>query len=198
MGAWYLLRFEFKEDCRPLTITFLDNVTHEIKKEEKVFHNLCPGTSLSLYCTNCFVCVSLWYAIVFINKSEVSTFSIVVIFSMVVCLMWLYHHILSVVSYRFRESCCFCFHYYCTVYAGLILGLRPANERRRYFLTTSLFGWAQTLNQPCLWWPGFGHGCRRKPLSSRLNALTNRLPADKWRNNNVIMTSRPCRGLFDV
>ena len=28
---------------------------------------------------------------------------------------------------------------------GLILGLRPANERRRYFVTTSLIGWAQTL-----------------------------------------------------
>ena len=28
--------------------------------------------------------------------------------------------------------------------AGLVLGLRPANERRRYFVTTSLIGWAQT------------------------------------------------------
>ena len=27
---------------------------------------------------------------------------------------------------------------------GRILGLRPANERRRYFVTTSLIGWAQT------------------------------------------------------
>ena len=27
---------------------------------------------------------------------------------------------------------------------GLILGLRPANERRLYFVTTSLSGWAQT------------------------------------------------------
>ena len=27
---------------------------------------------------------------------------------------------------------------------GLILGLRPANKRRRYFVTTSLIGWAQT------------------------------------------------------
>ena len=30
--------------------------------------------------------------------------------------------------------------YYIT---GLILGLRPANERRRYFVTTSLIGWVQ-------------------------------------------------------
>ena len=32
---------------------------------------------------------------------------------------------------------------------GLILGLRPANERRRYFVTTSLIDWAQAKNQ--LW-----------------------------------------------
>ena len=28
--------------------------------------------------------------------------------------------------------------------AGLILGLRPAKERRRYKVTASLIGWAQT------------------------------------------------------
>ena len=27
---------------------------------------------------------------------------------------------------------------------GLYLGLRPANERRRYEVTSSLIGWAQT------------------------------------------------------
>ena len=27
--------------------------------------------------------------------------------------------------------------------SGLILGLHPANERRRYFVTASLIGWAQ-------------------------------------------------------
>ena len=32
----------------------------------------------------------------------------------------------------------------------LIVGLRPANDRRRYFVTTSLIGWAHTYNQPCL------------------------------------------------
>ena len=31
-----------------------------------------------------------------------------------------------------------------TAAAGLILGLRPANGRRRYFVTTSLIGWVQT------------------------------------------------------
>ena len=29
-------------------------------------------------------------------------------------------------------------------YAGLILGLRPANERHRYKVTLSLIGWVQT------------------------------------------------------
>ena len=33
---------------------------------------------------------------------------------------------------------------------GLILGLLPANERHRYFVTTSLIGWAKTSNQPCI------------------------------------------------
>ena len=36
----------------------------------------------------------------------------------------------------------------CQQWTGLILGLRSANERRRYFVTTSLIGWAQTLNHP--------------------------------------------------
>ena len=31
-----------------------------------------------------------------------------------------------------------------TAVPGLILGLRPANERRRYKVTPSLIGWAQT------------------------------------------------------
>ena len=35
-------------------------------------------------------------------------------------------------------------------FPGLILGLRPPNERRRYFVTMSLIGWAQALNQACL------------------------------------------------
>ena len=32
--------------------------------------------------------------------------------------------------------------------SGLILGLRPANERRRYKVTPFLIGWARTYNQP--------------------------------------------------
>ena len=29
------------------------------------------------------------------------------------------------------------------LFPGLIIGLRPANERRRYFVTMSLIGWVQ-------------------------------------------------------
>ena len=36
-------------------------------------------------------------------------------------------------------------------YTGLILGLRPANERRRYKVTPSLIGWAQTYNRPWIY-----------------------------------------------
>ena len=36
-----------------------------------------------------------------------------------------------------------------TPITGLIVGLRPANERRRYFVTTSFIGWAQTYSRPC-------------------------------------------------
>ena len=45
-------------------------------------------------------------------------------------------------------------HWFCPselAISGLILGLRPANERRRYKVTPSLIGWAQTWNQPCTW-----------------------------------------------
>ena len=35
---------------------------------------------------------------------------------------------------------------------GLILGLLPANEGRRYKVTLSLIGGAQTYNQPCTIW----------------------------------------------
>ena len=33
---------------------------------------------------------------------------------------------------------------FCYTISGLMLGLRPANERRRYKVKTSLIGWART------------------------------------------------------
>ena len=44
---------------------------------------------------------------------------------------------LSIIAY-----CC-SYHHYQHIIKGLILGLRPASERRRYFVTTSLVGWVQ-------------------------------------------------------
>ena len=38
----------------------------------------------------------------------------------------------------------------CAPMSELILGLHQANERRRYFVTTSPIGWVST--QPCMWW----------------------------------------------
>ena len=43
-----------------------------------------------------------------------------------------------------------CNRYVGYTWPGLILGLRPANARRCYFVTTSLSDWAQTSIQPCM------------------------------------------------
>ena len=48
--------------------------------------------------------------VIIIIKSEVSTLPIVIIFSMVVCLRCLWHHILSLIAYTLRENRDF-FHY---------------------------------------------------------------------------------------
>ena len=42
------------------------------------------------------------------------------------------------------------------MWTGLILDVRPANERRHYFVTMSLIGWAQTQNRPCVMIPTCG------------------------------------------
>ena len=66
---------------------------------------------------------------------------------------------------------------FCCVYIatlrGLILGFRPANGRRRYKVTPSPIGWAQTLNQPGLqitktWRCFITHALRPSPLVNPL------------------------------
>ena len=37
----------------------------------------------------------------------------------------------------------------CHSQSGIILCMRPANERRRYIVTSSLIGWAHAQNDPC-------------------------------------------------
>ena len=54
----------------------------------------------------------------------------------------------SFVSWSRDALSLFSFHHLFPI-AGTIQGLRPANERRRYFATMSLIGWVQASNQPC-------------------------------------------------
>ena len=65
-----------------------------------------------------------------------------------------------------------------SLFTGLNLGLCPFNERRRYFVTTSLIGWGQTENQPWfiilseLYSSIHGkHECNRKIATDRLKYL---------------------------
>ena len=40
----------------------------------------------------------------------------------------------------------------CNRYTGIILCMRPASERRRYNVTSSLIGWAHSQNDPWIQW----------------------------------------------
>ena len=48
--------------------------------------------------------------------------------------------------------------------AGIILYMRPANERRRYIVTPSLIGWAHTQNDPCLNYACYRCGTLSSPI----------------------------------
>ena len=55
---------------------------------------------------------------------------------------------------------------------GLILGLHSANERRRYKVTPSLIGWAQTKNQSCTSdWPRWFTGQYLNELGAELTLI---------------------------
>ena len=71
--------------------------------------------------------MSIAHVIIIVMKSEVSTFPIVIIFSVVVCLRCLLHHILSLIAYTFQEN----------RYIVLIIGtqcMMSANNRVRFGL----------------------------------------------------------------
>ena len=55
-----------------------------------------------------------------------------------------------------------CVHNSGDALSGLILCLRLANERRRYFVTTYLIGWMQAYNQACLWFAWFWNDTEKK------------------------------------
>ena len=65
--------------------------------------------------------------VIIIIKSEVSSFPIVFIFSVVVCLRCLLHHILSLIVYTFRENREF-------VFIGNVQFMMSANSRIRFGL----------------------------------------------------------------
>ena len=71
--------------------------------------------------------IHIWYIIII--KSEVSTFPIVIIFSVVVCLRCLLHHSLSRIAYTFRENWDF-------VLLIIVQFMMSANSRMRYGLQT--------------------------------------------------------------
>ena len=82
------------------------------------------------------------------NRSEWNEY-----FGRIIYLVWLIKVALHAVVWD--QKCTFpCRHQFqemaIILYTGLILGLCPANERRCYFVTTSLIGWVQAQNQPCV------------------------------------------------
>ena len=49
---------------------------------------------------------------------------------------------------KMSRTCSCMVTFFNSMIARPFLGLRPASERRRYFVTTSLIGWARTWNRP--------------------------------------------------
>ena len=68
-------------------------------------------------------------------------------------------------------------------HSELILGLRPANERRLYFVTPSLIGWAQAYNQPCHSFTQFG-------LQQIQEHHTSFLDIDYWNSSSTPLYSQ--------
>ena len=66
----------------------------------------------------------------------------------------------------FLQAHVFCYH----DYSGLILGLRPANERWRYKVRLSVIGWVQTQNQPWLFYLGLSTTARYTTMVSGILA----------------------------
>ena len=76
-------------------------------------------------------------------------------------------------------------------YTGLILGMHLANEKRRYKVTPSFIGWAQTWNQP---WYSLLRITAKKELELRINSpwwgkplLTGGFPSQRASNAERFM-----------
>ena len=84
---------------------------------------------------------------------------------------------------------------------GLNLGLHPANERRRYFVMSSLIGWVQAANQPCCMHVHSWDTFHKQSLSSYLKSCENSIPFNfffngtsrsqfcTWHNSSAVV---PC------
>ena len=69
-------------------------------------------------------------------------------------------------------------------YTGIILWMRPANERRRYNVTSSLIGWAHTQNNPWIQHEVSGlWGCR--PTTFKARFPQKGLGKFQWFFNNI-------------
>ena len=74
--------------------------------------------------------------------------------------------IFCVSSYFVYCHCCISWNIvpYWTMLHGIILCMHPANERRRYIVTSSLIGWAHIQNDPCNGTYVIGLNCAMKIL----------------------------------
>ena len=85
--------------------------------------------------------------------------------------------------------------------SGLILGVCPANEKRRYCVTTSLVGWAKPGNQPCFTNPIYVHTrihlcCRMLIKINKIHIFTHSsqsmwIPL-KYRFSSIVILNSNC------
>ena len=75
-----------------LLITFIVITIYGVVRVQLAYFSLCGWKDISIA------------HVIIIIKSEVPTFPIVIIFSVVVCLRCLLHHILSLIAYTFQEN----------------------------------------------------------------------------------------------
>ena len=84
-------------------------------------------------------------------------------------------------------------------YAGVILGMGSANERRRYNVTSSLIGWAHTQNDHGIWWEYVMHVRIHIPLQMYSLLLYNvRCASNRDENGvktNAIASKHDCYSL---
>ena len=82
-------------------------------------------------------------------------------------------------------------------YSGLIPGLHPANERQRYFVTTSLIGWVQASTQPCYRAISSGKTarCLIHVYFNYLDDCVSQVCCKIWIRKKTVMSNEKCRRL---